>query len=181
MVTSHEDTHEDTHEDARTLAALSTLLDRVHLITPGQLPDALAEAAAQLGWSAVLYLVDYEQRVLVPAPAVGVSGRRVQGVDTTLAGRCFRTVEPMPWSSARGRGVWLPVLDGVDRLGVLEVGLPEGTDLDDALCIQRCRLLAHLAGHLIVAKGPYGEGLTRIRHRKPARWPRSCCGGCCRR
>ena len=176
---------------------IRTLLNRTHLATPGQLPDALQQAVAQLGWSAVIYLIDYEQRLLVPAPVTGpdvsgpdvsgpdvsgpdvsgpdvagpdVSGpgtpalqRTPQAVDTTLAGRCFQSVAPTR-STTGHPGIWLPLLDGVDRLGVLELVLPQGTDMDTDVFAERCELFAHLAGHMVVAKAPYGEGLTRLRH-----------------
>ncbi|WP_432489008.1 PP2C family protein-serine/threonine phosphatase [Kineococcus sp. SYSU DK018] len=153
-------------EDSRTLAVMRVLLNRTHLATPGQVPDAVQQAVAELGWSAVIYLVDYEQRLLVPAPVTGVPQRTAQAVETTLAGRCFRTVEPMRSTSGQP-GIWLPLLDGVDRLGVLELVVPEGTDMDTAVFAERCELFAHLAGHMVVAKSPYGEGLTRLRHQRP--------------
>ncbi|WP_432501502.1 PP2C family protein-serine/threonine phosphatase [Kineococcus arenarius] len=153
-------------ESEQTLALVRTLLDRVHLATAGQVPQAVAEAARTLGWTAVLHLVDHEQRLLVPAPLSGVPARRPQAVDTTLAGRCFRSVEPTV-SAAGTPGVWLPVLDGADRLGVLEVALPEGVDLHDPVVQERCRLLAHLTGHLITAKRPYGDALDQLMRRRP--------------
>ncbi|WP_432498891.1 PP2C family protein-serine/threonine phosphatase [Kineococcus auxinigenes] len=150
----------------QTLALVRTLLDRVHLATAGEVPQAVAEAARALGWSAVLYLIDYEQRLLVPAPVTGVPGRRPQAVDRTLAGRCFRHVQAMA-SPAGTPGVWLPVVDGADRLGVLEVAVPEGVDLDDPVFAERCRLLGHLTGHLITAKRPYGDALDQLMRRRP--------------
>ncbi|WP_432544664.1 PP2C family protein-serine/threonine phosphatase [Kineococcus sp. SYSU DK002] len=149
-----------------TLAMVRTLMDHAHLATPGQVPDAIHEAARALGWTAVLHLTDHEQRLLLPSPVTGVPPRRPLAVETTLAGRCFRTMEPLP-STSGTPGVWLPVVDGVDRLGVLEVGLPAEPDLDDELFLDRCRMLSHLAGHLIAAKSPYGDGLDHFRRLRP--------------
>jgi hypothetical protein len=163
-------------DDRLTLAALRTLLDGVHLATAGQLPQVVLDAARQLGWSTVLHLVDDEQRVLVPVPLPGAgSGGAVLDVEGTLAGRCFRTVEPVAWSAspatgeaaAPERGVWLPVLDGTHRLGVLRVTTAPGEALSDPVVQERCRLLAHLVGHLVVAKSAYGDGLTRVQRRRP--------------
>ncbi|PPK93389.1 stage II sporulation protein E [Kineococcus xinjiangensis] len=151
--------------DELTLAMVRTFLDRVHLATPGQLPEVVLESARTLGWTAVLHVVDYEQRLLVPAPPMGMHPCRPQAVDTTLAGRCFRTVQPVT-ASGEGRGVWIPVVDGADRLGVLEVSAPGGIDLDDATDAERCRLLGHLTGHLIAAKRPYGDALDRLKRRR---------------
>ena len=63
--------------------------------------------------------------------------------------------------------MWLPLLDGVDRLGVMELVLPDGIDVDPAVFAERCELLAHPAGHMITARAPYGEGVTRLRHQRP--------------
>ena len=58
-----------TVDNDRFLGALQTLLDRVHLVTPGQVPDVVAAGAAELGWTTTMYFVDYEQRHLVPVSA----------------------------------------------------------------------------------------------------------------
>lgn len=157
-------------EAERTLALVRTFMDRAHLATPGQIPDVVLEAGRELAWTAILHLVDYEQRLLVQAPVTGIAPRRPQPIDTTLAGRCFRTVEPVPLPAGR-HGVWLPVVDGADRLGVLEVRVPVATDLADPIFQERCRLLGHLTGHMIAAKRPYGDALdqvTRLRSRTVA-------------
>jgi len=153
-------------EAEQTLGLVRTFLDRVHLATAGQIPDVLLEAARTLGWTAVLYLADYEQRLLVPAPVTGVPARPPQGIDTTLAGRCFRTVEPVP-SPGGEPVVWLPVVDGAHRLGALEIRLPVGTDPGDATFRERCRLLSHVTGHLIAAKRPYGDALDEVMRLRP--------------
>lgn len=63
--------------------------------------------------------------------------------------------------------LWLPVVDGAHRLGVLEVRVPAGTDLADATLRERGRLLAHVTGHLIAAKTPYGDGLDQVMRLRP--------------
>jgi phosphoserine phosphatase RsbU/P len=153
-------------EAEQTLALVRTFVDRVHLATAGQLPEVVLAAARTLGWTAVLYVVDYEQRVLVPAPVIGVPDRRPQRIETTLAGRCFRMVEPVSSLSAEPL-VWLPVVDGAERLGVLEVRAQDGTDLQEGTFQERCRLLGHLTGHLITAKRPYGDGLEQLMRLRP--------------
>ena len=153
-------------EAERTLAMVRTLVDRAHLATAGQVAEVVLEAARALGWTAQLYLVDHEQRLLVPAPVTGLPARRPQAVETTLAGRCFRAVEPVR-SSTGSTGMWLPLLDGVDRLGVLEVRMPAGADPADVTTRERCGLLGHLSGHLVAAKRPYGHGLDAVRRRRP--------------
>ncbi len=58
--------------------------------------------------------------------------------------------------------MWLPLLDGSHRLGVLRLALPPGTDPAHPTVEEACRLLAHLAGHLVMAKLPYGDALSRV-------------------
>ncbi len=43
-------------------------------------------------------------------------------VEGSLAGRCFRQVELQ--NTDDGRRVWVPLLNGLERLGVLELGFP---------------------------------------------------------
>jgi len=152
-----------TGQDVQTLAMMRTLLDRAHLATPGELADVVAEAALQVGWTARMYLVDYEQEFLVLAPtrgsALSHSPVPLLGVDTSLAGRCFRDVEPV---LAAGGVAWVPLVDGVERLGALEITTDEPDAFGDSRFQERIRFLGHLTGHLIAAKRPYGDDLARI-------------------
>ena len=153
-------------EAEQTLALVRTLVSRAHLATPGQLPEVALEAGRTLGWTVLLYLTDLEQRLLVPAPVNGVEARPPQPIESTLAGRSFRTVEPV--FTATGDPVaWLPLVDGAHRLGVLEVRLPAGTDTADGTFLERCRLLADLTGHLVAAKRPYGDALDQVMRLRP--------------
>lgn len=149
-----------------TLRALRVLLDEGHLSTPDTLPAVLAAAAATLGWQAQVYVTDYEQQVLVPVPSGSGTGPEL-AIDTTLAGRAFQRVEPFPLAGT-DVGMWLPLLDGTDRLGVVRLTMPAGTDLEDPVVRECARLLVNLTGHLIAAKSSYGDGLdhlARLRHR----------------
>jgi sigma-B regulation protein RsbU (phosphoserine phosphatase) len=153
-------------DDDRFLDVLQTLLARVHLATPGQVPDVVADAAARLGWATVMYFVDYEQRVLVPVSAVGSPDAQPETIDETLAGRAFTSGQPVIVEGARPV-VWAPIFDGVHRLGVIRITVPEGTDLLDPTVERAYRLLTQLAGHMVAAKMPYGDALARVsRHRE---------------
>jgi sigma-B regulation protein RsbU (phosphoserine phosphatase) len=147
-------------DDRRVMAALRTLLDRVHLATPGQIPDVVAAAAAELDWTTALYVVDYEQRHLVPVAATGTGGAEPQNIEGTLAGRAFKLTQPVPVHGGPPR-LWVPVVDGVHRLGVLRITMPDGTDLRDPAVEDAYRLLAQLTGHVIAGKSPYGDALAR--------------------
>ena len=94
-------------------------------------------------------------------------------MDTTLAGRAFQHVRILTGAArdgADGPVVWLPLLDGTERLGVLRVTVPAGTTADEistgALGL-RLRRLAGLAGELIVSKTLYGDTIVQTRRRAP--------------
>jgi hypothetical protein len=109
----------------RTLSALQHLIRSSHLNNPDDLPAIVAEATARLGAiRSELYVVDYDQIVLVPlGPSSGEEGSSV-AIDTTLPGRSYRDVTTQLGSADDGRVVWIPVIDGAERLGVLEVVFP---------------------------------------------------------
>jgi hypothetical protein len=150
------------------LAALVTLLDAAGSAPPERLPTSVAAAGKILGVGVVVHLIDPEQRHLVRMPTAHAPGGSRQGVEGTLAGRAFRTVQTH--ASERDGTLWVPVLDGADRLGVLEVKPASREDLYDPGLRQQCLWLASLLGHLIVSMEPYGDELERARLRQ-ARTP----------
>lgn len=143
------------------------MLDRAHLSAPGDMPDVLAETAAVLGWTARLFLADDGQSVLIPVRGrTGPAAQDVGGplsIDGTLAGRAFRLVEPVAArDDGQEVGLWVPLLDGVHRFGVIRFGFPPGTDLGSAALKDAYRLVAENTGHLVAAKSAYGDALRRI-------------------
>ncbi|MEO6126105.1 MAG: SpoIIE family protein phosphatase [Ilumatobacteraceae bacterium] len=152
--------------DPSVLRMLGELLDGAHLAAPDQLPDVIASAALQIGWTASVYLADYEQVVLVPLLPEGVWGEQLL-IESTVAGRAFRLLQSVPVAHGAQLHLWVPIVDGVERLGVMNLGLPADIDLDAREFIDSVRWFAHLSGHLIAAKGPYGDTYHRLRSRRP--------------
>jgi phosphoserine phosphatase RsbU/P len=148
------------------LTGLVRLLEESHLATPDVIPHVAESAAAEAGWSVVVYLADYEQRVLVPCPTSEGSEREVLAIESSFAGLCYQRVRQMHGSDTPTR-VWAPLVDGVERLGVLEVNLPAHTDPESLEAKRQIRRLALLVAHLIAVKSPYGDGLDRPRRRRP--------------
>jgi len=144
---------------------ITSLLDRSHLAVPDRIAAVIATSAAEVDMLASTYLVDYSQRRLVPLnPIAATSPPEPQDVDGTVGGRSFRLVEVLAGRHVGGREhLWLPIIDGVERLGVLHVGLPVGTSIDDGPTRDQLRWLAHLAGHLIASKSPYGDEFHQVR------------------
>ncbi|WP_433201287.1 PP2C family protein-serine/threonine phosphatase [Dactylosporangium sp. CS-047395] len=138
-------------------AAVADLLQRSRLAQPDELADEVAAAAAPLGLDVTIHLVDQEQRNLRPVPRAGVATPKPLAVEDSLAGRVFMTVE----QAVEQDRLWLPLLDGTERLGVLEI---VGDDrLADAGFLSGCDLFGQLVGHLIATKVPYGDALLKVR------------------
>ncbi|MEV7095012.1 PP2C family protein-serine/threonine phosphatase [Amycolatopsis sp. NPDC051045] len=148
------------------LTALTTLLEGAELAPPERLPALVAAAGDALGIRLTIHLADYEQRSLWPVPSPGAEpGAGPLDVDTTLAGRAFRRLEILPAETAPPR-LWVPLLDGAERLGVLEVEVASAADLYDPGLRTQCRWAALLIGHLVVLMTHYGDGIDLVRHRR---------------
>ncbi|MEP6463724.1 MAG: PP2C family protein-serine/threonine phosphatase [Frankiaceae bacterium] len=153
--------------------AIAELLSEAHVLAAYELPGAIARYAERLGVRrGLLYLADLQQIVLVPflGPEGPAFDEQLEalGVDSTLAGRAYQHVEihthDLPDGGTR---VWLPLLDGSDRLGVLTVTVPENADLAaGGVLLGRLRLLASLAAELVMTKTMYGDTVVRLRRRK---------------
>ena len=149
------------------LAALVEILEGARLVPPERLPAVAAAAGQALGVGIVVYLIDYEQRLLMPLSAPNVAGRESLEVDTTLAGRAFRMVE-MLWGQAEAEPrLWVPLLDGEERMGVLEITLGAHADPGDSGLWHQCRWIALLLGHLVTAANQYGDALDKVRLHQP--------------
>jgi serine phosphatase RsbU (regulator of sigma subunit) len=150
-------------------AALHGVLQTGHLMAPDDLSDLIAQGARHLGArGTTLYLVDYEQRMLSPLLTHSDSGRQPLSVEGTLAGRAFRTVaslvsEPDTESPAR---LWVPLLDGVERLGVVEFVIDRDPPLSQG-DHEAFGQLAHLAAEMLVTNGMYTDIYEWTRRRAP--------------
>jgi hypothetical protein len=146
-----------------------------HLAGDHDLPGLFDEYAAAIGVAPIrLYLVDLQQRVLVPF--LGPDGPRQDehpeplAVESTLAGRGYQRVRVMTQPLPDGRlRVWLPLLDGIERLGMMAATLPSAADLDADDGAMRTRLVtfAALAAELVMTKTMYGDTVVRLRRTSP--------------
>ena len=148
-------------------AALDTVLRRARLMAPDQMPALAGEAARCLGAATtVLWLVDYEQSSLVPLLGPAGTPRAHLSVDGSLAGRAFRAVELVETDAVDGRRLWVPLLEGVERLGVLEVAVPnDGSPLPEGLRTAFTEL-AHLLAELLTSKSAYTDHYEWFRRRQ---------------
>jgi hypothetical protein len=144
---------------------LRSLLHGSHLLAPDDLATTVAVHARMLGVrETVLYLADYEQATLLPLPGAGVPERQELSIEGTMAGRAFRRVQVL--SSAAGEiscRLWMPLLNGVERLGVAELVLPEAPTGDQ---LDELRAFVSLVAELVVVNDAYGDVFSRLRRRK---------------
>ncbi|MFC0004911.1 PP2C family protein-serine/threonine phosphatase [Micromonospora siamensis] len=144
--------------------ALHDLLRESHHARPEDLPRLARQAAAQLGAKdMLLWLVDHEQRELLPMTDPGTPHREPITVDGTLAGRAYGLMRPIAGADHR---LWVPLLDGLERLGVVEVvsGAPVPDDR-----VPDFSAAASLLAELLVTRGAYSDTVERVRRREPMR------------
>ena len=149
-------------------AATVDLLRRMHRAQPDDLVPETNAALARLGLRIVLYLIDHEQERLWALPDAGKDTSPPVLVDGTVAGRAFTAVRTQTGSreGERPYRLWVPMVDGSERLGVVEV-VSDRPPADPAAFRLRCETLIGLLGHLVTVKMPYGDGLRTARRTRP--------------
>src|SRR3954470_10665768 len=148
---------------------LQAVLRRTHLSSAPDLATVVAEEGRTIGADPlVLYVVDHEQQRLTPVPGAGAEGREVLSVQGTVAGRAFAAASIVELErEGGGRRVWLPLLDGTERLGVAEMTFAEHEEpLADSLRAL-CERYAHLIAILMATKDLYSDFFKRLRRRRP--------------
>ena len=150
-------------EQLRWFETVRQILDEAHLWTPDDAARSFDEAVAKLGLRARIWLVDYEQVSLRALRSPGEPELDPMPIDGSLAGRAFARVLSM---SGADRRWWVPMVDGTDRIGVVEFVLSEGTTADREF-VRHCELVAGLLGHLVATITSRGVSIDRARRSKP--------------
>jgi serine phosphatase RsbU (regulator of sigma subunit) len=161
-------------DTSQTEEPIDVLLREAHLVAPHQVAGLLRRHAAALGLTdSVAYLSDLQQLVLIPLvePAGPGLDRQLAplGVDSTVAGRCYQSVEMVVQQpTMEGVRVWMPLLDGAERLGVLGVTTTAVADLerDGGRLTTQLHRFAAVAAEVIMSRTLYGDTLVRIRRRR---------------
>ncbi|MDQ3762919.1 MAG: serine/threonine-protein phosphatase [Actinomycetota bacterium] len=144
---------------------VTRIIQESHTASGDDLPRVIDEAVGLVGMTAQMYLVDLAQRTLWPVPQDPEGAITVEG---TLAGRTFQFGKVLAGTDPDAGGMlWLPMVDGTERLGVLRLGLPDEAGGDDSGLRQRCSVLAGLVGHLVATKSAYGDVLNVARRSTP--------------
>ncbi|NYD43220.1 PP2C family protein-serine/threonine phosphatase [Nocardioides panaciterrulae] len=143
---------------------LGSLLDRAHTMPPQLIAPLIAQEVARIGGRDVTVLLqDYDQMTLVALPGEKLVVGGDQPIDDSLAGLAFQTDEIVerPWGDVVR--LYVPLLDGTDRIGVLVFTL----DRVDEHHRRLVRRLAGLVADMIVTKNMYTDRFFQARRRKP--------------
>ncbi|MEV7405353.1 PP2C family protein-serine/threonine phosphatase [Streptomyces sp. NPDC091267] len=129
---------------------LHEFLAEVHSTAPTDLLSLVNRYAVLLGLRQVdIYLVDLQQQRLT-----SLSGEERLVVDASLAGWAFRALALRVESTDIGTlTVWLPLVDGVERLGVVGIQV----DSLDSTGLERCRTLASILAMAITSKRAFSD------------------------
>jgi hypothetical protein len=148
---------------------LEELLRRTHLSAPSDIGTVVCgQIETSLGArDVVVYLIDYDQALLVPLPSAGAPALEPLSVAGTIAGRSFSstTIIGTPGERAGDRRLWLPLLDCTERLGA--IGLSFAEAMVSERLVEACERYAHAVAMLIVAKNQYGDAFELVRRRRP--------------
>jgi len=152
---------------ARAGTMLLEVLRRTHLSATHDVSTVVAEEARAIGISAlVLYLVDYEQTKLVPVPGPDTGDREPMSVQGTIGGRSYAASSILDTQVDEGRRVWLPLLDGTERMGVMETTFRGIEDELSAHALAIVERYAHFVAGVIVTKDAYSDVFKVLRRRR---------------
>jgi len=141
------------------LASLTELLEGAHRATPDELGGIVARAGEPFGWDLLCFLVNFDQETLVPFGPPGTGRVAAIPVSDDGGGLAFRSIRTV---HAPDGVTWLPILDGVERMGVLRVA-PRHDGAAPEEHAEALRWISLLIGHLVAVMTPYGDVITQAR------------------
>ncbi|GIF13597.1 fused response regulator/phosphatase [Actinoplanes teichomyceticus] len=153
--------------DLGLLRAVREVMAASHLMQADEVAPTLDRALSRLGMGAVIFLIDHDQVVLRALPVRGREPSEPEPVhEGSLPGRAYMLVRPEPDPQRRGR-LWVPLLDGTERFGVIRFEVPGAAGAYDVRWQQRCELIAEIVAHLIASKMSGGDILKVARRVEP--------------
>jgi serine phosphatase RsbU (regulator of sigma subunit) len=158
--------------DTSTARLFREFFRRVHLCRPEELVDVAAEEvmAALDATEVLLYLADHEQTTLVPVPGRHAPPRSPQTIEGTLAGRVFAStmLHTTATEDEGRRRVLVPVLDGTDRMGVLELVVDAADDGEVSTeLLEVLERYAHAVAQAVLSKNQYGDVFALVQRTQP--------------
>jgi serine phosphatase RsbU (regulator of sigma subunit) len=131
---------------------------------PDSIPDIVLQIALPLGATDVVaYLVDFAQTTLEPLPvATRSTPPEQEPVVGSMAGRAFAEGAIVVADRSDGARVWVPIIEGSDRTGVLALTISGATEAN----LNACEELGLLAGYLIATQARTTDLYSRHRRRR---------------
>jgi hypothetical protein len=143
---------------------LARVVDGAHLTPGDRISGLVDEAVGPLGLTVQVLLADLAQRVLTPLAEDAGAPVNVVG---TLAGHAYQVGEILAGTDGDGgRVLWVPIVGGSDRIGVLRVGLGAGV-VDDPELRRRMWTLAGMLSYVVTVKLGHSDRLRRLRSPVP--------------
>ncbi|MER6220781.1 PP2C family protein-serine/threonine phosphatase [Streptomyces sp. 900105755] len=155
---------------------LRELMQAAHLATLDDLPGLIASHAARVGLRDVaVFAVDLQEKVLRQLTGHGDdagSGGEQLNIDATVPGRAYQRVAVVTETAREGqlRRWWVPVTDGVARIGVLRADTADGADPTEGDREDRrqdLRDLASLVALLLLSKQSFSDSFARLVRTEP--------------
>ncbi|MFJ5549186.1 PP2C family protein-serine/threonine phosphatase [Streptomyces sp. NPDC093225] len=134
-------------------AVLADVLEESHTAPARDIPRLIDRAARRMGLTRTrLYVSDVQQVALLALPQPDTTTQDAElPVDGSLGGLAYRTQEVR--QSRDGTTAWVPMVDGIERVGVMRVTAPSFTPA----ALEACRSLAGLATLLVVSKSTHSD------------------------
>lgn len=143
---------------------LGTMIERTHEMPPPLIAPLVAEVISSIGGSEVSVLLqDYDQLTLVPLRGRGLVVEDPRPIDDSVAGKAFLTDTMCEQAVDKGVRLYIPMLDGTDRIGVLAFTV-DRPDADDRRLATR---FAGLLAETVVTKGMYSDLFFQTRRQQP--------------
>jgi hypothetical protein len=158
--------------EARAADLFERFLARTHLCRPSEAGDVVVEELQRAleATEVVVYWANRERSWLAPLASRSSPVRSEQQVEGSVAGRAFISsrVLSFPGSGPGRRRVFVPILDGTDRVGVLEleVALDDDAELPDPV-VAVLERYGHATAQMLVAKKAYGDPLELVQRSRP--------------
>jgi serine phosphatase RsbU (regulator of sigma subunit) len=147
-------------------AVLADLLEAYHTAAPedlGTLVGRMAHLAGAADCS--MFLQDYAQELLLPVPPQ--HDDEPLPIDASAAGSAFTSEQDREEPQGDRIRLWVPMLDGTDRVGVLGATI----DPSDEAARWFCRRLASLSALFLISKGENSDHFFWARRRRPMSLP----------
>ena len=132
---------------------------------PAAVPDIVSRIATTMNATdVVVYLIDFGQTTLEPMPDRSSHADLPQSEDvaTTMAGRAFAGRCTITAPRPDGVRIWVPLIEGSDRTGVLALTVPDAPPA----VVEACEELGILCGFLIATRARTTDLYNLYRRRK---------------